>query len=259
MSEHEGPFGSDLPHAAVPTTAAGLIVTDGTSLVTSASTEDIKDAGTPAQVTSFSGSYTALSGGRSVFTLNGFANGNAGLTGSYQFAAYPSTGGMQLLEIDSAGTASGVAYTQTPGATLASAQGYGFNLTGINAGTGTGTFEEDDIAEFTNTSGAFAGLIDFNDQGTTTFDQAFAATYAADSTIASRGVITPMTNAFTLVSYTVDSSTSVFVEVDTTQLGLGSFGLQSPSAKSNVAAMHLSALNLRSAAKSALRRKRVKN
>jgi len=233
-----------------PFTAAGLMVTDGTSLVTSASTEDINDAGTPLQVTSYTGSYTALSGGRSVFTLNGFANGNGGLTGTYQFAAYPSSGGLQLLEIDNAGTTSGVAYAQTPGATLTSAQGYGFNLTGVNSNG-----EEDDIAEFTNTSGAFTGLIDFNDQGTTTFDQKFAATYTADSTIASRGVITPTTNAFNLVSYAVDSSTSVFVEVDTNQLGLGSFGLQTSTAKSNVAAMHLAALNLRTGAKSALRRK----
>jgi hypothetical protein len=234
-----------------PFTAAGLLVTDGTSLVTSVSAEDINDAGTALQVTSYTGSYTALSGGRSVFTLNGFANGNSGLTGTYQFAAYPSTGGLQLLEIDNAGTTSGIAYAQTPGATLTSAQGYGFNLTGVNS-----SGEEDDIAEFTNTSGAFTGLIDFNDQGTTTFNQKFAATYTADATIPSRAVIAPVTNAFNLVSYAVDNSTNVFVEVDTNQLGLGSFGLQTSSAKSNVAAMHLAALNLRPGAKSALRRKK---
>ncbi len=239
-----------------PFTAAGLIMTDGSSLVTSGSAEDINDAGVPAQVTSFTGSYTALTGGRSVLTLNGFANGNSGLTGNYQFAAYPSSGGLQLLEIDSApGSTDGVAYAQTAGATLASAQGYGFNLTGINAGSGSGTFEEDDIAEFTNTSGAFSGIIDVNDQGSLAPNQKFAATYTADATIASRAMITPTTNAFNLVSYQVDSSTAVFVEVDPTQLGLGSFGLQTSTAKSNVAAMHLAALHVRTGAKSALRRK----
>jgi hypothetical protein len=239
-----------------PFTAAGVIVTDGTSLVTSGSAEDINDAGNPFQVSSFTGSFTALSSGRSVFTLNGFGNGNSGLTGTYQFAAYPSSGGMQLLEIDNLGTTDGVAFTQTTGAALASAQGFGFNLTGINAGSGTGTFEEDDIGEFTNNSGTLTGLIDFNDQGATTFDQSFAATYAADSTISGRGVIAPTTNAFNLVSYLVDSSTAVFVEMDTNQLGLGSFGLQTPTAKSNVAAMHLVALHLKPGAKNALRRKK---
>jgi len=238
-----------------PFTAAGLIVTDGSSLVTSASAEDINDAGVPAQVPSLTGSYTIVSGGRSVLTLNGFLNGNGGLTGTYSFAAYPTSGGLQLLEIDSQGTTSGVAYTQTSGAALASAEGYGFNLTAINAGSGSGSFEEDDIAEFTNTSGAFAGLIDFNDQGSTTFDQQFAAAYTPDSTISGRAVITPTTNSFNLVSYLIDDSDAVFVEVDTTQLGIGSFGVQTPTAKSNVAAMHLAALHLRPGTKSAFLRK----
>jgi hypothetical protein len=239
-----------------PFTAAGLIVTDGSSLVTSASAEDINDAGVPAQLSSFTGSYTTVSGGRSVLTLNGFLNGNGGLTGTYSFAAYPTSGGMQLLEIDGQGTTSGVAYTQTAGATLASAQGYGFNLTGINAGNGGGSFEEDDIAEFTNTSGVFTGLIDFNDQGSTNFDQKFAAAYAPDSTISGRGVITPTTNSFNLVSYLIDNSDAVFVEIDTTQLGIGSFGVQTPTARSNVAAMHLAALHVRPGVKGALRRQK---
>jgi len=48
-----------------------------------------------------------------------------------------------LLEVDSLGITTGAASLQTPGATLASSQGYGFNLTGENANVG----EVDDIAE----------------------------------------------------------------------------------------------------------------
>ena len=68
-----------------PFTAAGLITTDGASQITSGSTEDINDAGSYLNVASFTGSFTALSGGRSVFTLNGFANGSNGITGTYYF------------------------------------------------------------------------------------------------------------------------------------------------------------------------------
>ena len=236
-----------------PFTAAGIMVTDGNGNVTAGS-EDINDAFVASTVPNFTGSYSAASGGRSVLTLAGFNNGANGiLCTSCQFAAYPSSGGLQLLEIDSAGSTNGIAYRQTPTA-LASAQGYGLNLTGVNAGNGTGAFEEDDIAEFTNTSGSFAGLIDYNDQGSLNPDQRFSATYAADATINGRGTIA--SSSFNLVSYSVDSSTTVFVEVDTTQLGLGSFGLQTPTAKSNIAAMHLAALHLRMGAKSALRRNR---
>lgn len=243
--------GLDFVSQQAPFTAAGVINTDGSSQVTSGA-EDINDAGNARQLTAFSGSYTALSGGRSELTLNQFLNGNGGLTGNYNFAAYPSSGGLLLLEIDNAGVTSGVAYPQTS-TTLASAQGYGFNLTGINAGNGTGSFEEDDIAEFTNTNGAFSGIIDFNDQGSVTPGQQFAASYAPDTTISGRGMVTPTTNGFKLVTYVVDSSTTVFVEVDSSQLGLGSFGLQTPGTKSNMAAMHLAALHVRAGAKAAWR------
>ncbi|HEY6369286.1 MAG TPA: hypothetical protein VIX37_01795 [Candidatus Sulfotelmatobacter sp.] len=233
-----------------PFTAAGIIVTDGNGNVTAGS-EDINDAFVASTVTNFTGSYPALSGGRSVLTLAGFNNGaNGVLCPACQFAAYPSSGGLQLLEIDNAGSTAGVAYPQTPTA-LPSAQGYGLNLTGVNAGNGTGGFEEDDIAEFTNTSGTFAGLIDINDQGTLSPDQKFGATYTADATINGRGTVA--SSSFNLVSFSVDSSTTVFVEVDNNQVGLGSFGLQTPTAKSNAAAMHLAALHLRTGARSALR------
>src|SRR6266536_62534 len=215
-----------------PFTAAGLIVTDGAGLVTSASAEDINDAGVAAKVTGFTGSYTAVTGGRAVLTLSNFANGNSGGTGNYQFAAYPSSGGVQLLEIDNVGVTAGVAYPQTS-TTLASSGSYGFNLAGINSNGE----EEDDIAQFTNNSGSFTGFIDFNDLGATSYGLSFASSYAADSTIPSRGVISPTNNAFNLVSYIVDSSTAVFVEVDSGQVGLGSFGLHASASKSYASAV----------------------
>ncbi len=235
-----------------PFTAAGLITTDGVSQITSGSTEDINDAGQYLNVASFTGSFTPLSGGRSVFTLNGFANGSGGSTGNYTFAAYPSSGGIELLEIDNAGITAGVAYSQTA-TTLADAQGYGFNLTGINSGNGLGTFEEDAIAEFTNNGGTFTGLIDLNDQGSTSSGQRFLEAYAPTGA-ASRAQITS-NSIYNLVSYVVDSGTTVFVEVDSNQVGLGSFGLQTPGAKSNLATMHLAALRAKPGARNNSRRK----
>jgi hypothetical protein len=240
------------PTVGGPFTAAGLLMTDGSSQITAGSTEDFNDAGAPGNISSFSGSFSGVTGGRSVFTLNGFANGGGGLTGNYAFAAYPSTGGIELLEIDGAGITAGVAYTQTA-TSITSAQGYGLNLTGINP-----SGEEDDIAEFTNTSGSFAGLIDYNDQGTTSFDKRFSATYTV-SGATSRATIA--SGSFNLVSYVVDNATTIFVEVDPNpnpQVGLGSFGLQTPGTKSNLSAMHLAALRSKPGAKNAWRRKEQK-
>jgi len=234
-----------------PFTAAGLIVTDGAGTVTNASAEDINDVGVAAEVTGTTGSYTASTGGRSELTLTNFANGNNGGVGNYLFAAYPSSGGTQLLEIDNAGVTAGVAYPQTS-TTLASGV-YGFNLTAINI---SGSFEEDAIAQFTNAGGTFTGLIDFNDQGSgTSFGLSFGSTFAADGTVPGRGVITPTNNAFNLVSYVIDDSTSVFVEVDNSQIGLGSFALQPSAAKSNLAITHLATLHLKAPLKHSQRRK----
>src|SRR5207244_12477204 len=129
------------------------------------------------------------------------------------------------------------AYPQTV-TSIALTEDYGLKLTGVNT-----SGEEDDIAEFTNNNGAFTGLVDYNDSGRLTPNQRFSATYTADATANGRGTIA--SNSFNLVSYVVDSSTAVFVEVDGGQIGIGAFQLQTPSAKLNMAAMHLAAVRLR--------------
>jgi hypothetical protein len=223
-----------------PFTGAGLIVTDGSGNVTNASAEDINDAGVVSEVTGFTGFYSSLTGGRSVFTLTGFANGNNGVAcSSCVFAVYPSSGGLQMLEIDDGGMTNGVAYTQTAGPTLASGEGYGLNLSGA-----TPNSAEDDIVEFTNNNGTFGpGIIDFNDQGTTSFKNTFNSSYVADGTVPGRGTVTPSnSNGYLLTTYTVDSNTTVAVSTDPNYVALGALVKQNATAKSNVAVTHLSVL-----------------
>jgi hypothetical protein len=236
--------------ASGPFTAAGLIDANG-GVVMSDSVEDINDVGSPSEL-NFSGSYSGT-GGRLVLDLSGggFVNGGGGLAcSSCTFAAYPSSGGLQLLEIDNGGMTGGVAYPQSA-TSLASSAGYGMNLTGVNSNG-----EEDDIAEFTNNNGAFTGLIDFNDQGQLSYAQRFSSTYSADGTVPGRGVVTPVSNAsFNLVTYVVDNSTVVLVETDNNQVGLGSLVEQSASAASNAATRHLSVLRLAPRARGAWKRR----
>jgi len=240
-----------------PFTAAGLIDTDGSGNIKTDSVEDINDAGVSSEVGSvagnatISGTYTALSSGRSVMTLSGFVNGS---NSGGQFAAYPSSGGLQLLEIDNAGVTGGVAYAQGASPTLATNQGYGMNLSGTNS------VEEDDIAEFTYNNGTFSsGHIDFNDDGSTNFDLNFSSTYAADSTVSGRAVVTPGANGLNLVSYVIGNSTgpaAVFVETDNNQVGLGALVTQTASAKSNAAMQNLTVLRAVAGSKNALQRKK---
>ena len=227
--------------AAGPFTAAGLIVTDGSGNITNASTEDINDAFAASTVNGITGSYTALTGGRAQLTfLTGFVNGNGGTACANNciFAVYPSTGGLQMLEIDNGGMTNGIAYAQTA-TSLASGQGYGMNLSGANT-----TSSEDDIAEFTNNNSSFSGIIDINQQGSTSFRNAFSANYTADSTVPGRGTVNPTKNGFLLATYVVDSATAVAVSTDSSLVGLGALVTQNASAKSNAVANHLAVLRM---------------
>jgi hypothetical protein len=226
--------------AGSPFVAGGFIVTDGRGSVSSTSLEDLNDGGVVTTGLGFAGFYTGLVNGRSTMTLTGF--NNASLSSTTTFAVYPSAGGLQILEIDANGITGGVAMQQSS-TTLASGQPYGLNLTGANTNG-----EEDDIAQFTNTNGSFSGLVDFNDQGSLSAGQAFTGNYTADSTNTGRGQIS--SNAFNLISYVVNNSTSVFIEQDG-QVGLGAFQSQDASAKSNLAANHLAALRLKPGTKPA--------
>jgi hypothetical protein len=220
-----------------PAAAGGFLVTDGAGNITTASTEDVNQDVNGAGVAStsplsFSGTYTSagsLIAGRSVLTLAGFFGGSG-------FAAYPSSGGLLLLENDDAGIMTGAAYPQSS-TTFAAAQGYGLNLTGDNLADGV---EVDDIAEFTATSSGLTvnGLIDENDDpgGSRIFDQVLTGTYAVPDSNG-RGAIAATTGntlngEFGLTFYTVDGTTFPFIESDSGQIATGVFVLQNSSSAS---------------------------
>ena len=237
------------PSVPGPFTAAGLIVTDGSGNITSGSVEDINDAGAAAVVTTITGSYTALAGGRSEFTLSGFANGGVTCSGCV-FAVYPSSGGLQILEIDDGGMTNGIAYAQSA-TTLASGEGYGMNLSGA-----TSSSTEDDIAEFINNNGGFNGIIDINDQGSTSFKNSYSGAYTADTTVPGRGTVANTKNSPLLTTYVVDSSTTIAVSTDPNMVALGALVTQNSSAKSNATATHLAVLRMTPSARMKLIRKK---
>ncbi len=103
-----------LDNSSAPLAIAGFI-TAGSGSVIGTGLEDFNDAGTTGQVTGFGGSYTSFSGGRTELILNGIYNGVSGLNSDVTFAAYPSSGGIELLEVDSAGITGGIALPRAPG------------------------------------------------------------------------------------------------------------------------------------------------
>jgi len=214
----------------------GFMVTDGSGNITSASTEDINNGGTPSsEPITFSGTYTSagsLTAARSQLTLSGFFGGT-------QYAAYPSSGGLLMLEIDDDGILTGAAYPQTPGATFAASEGYGLNLSGANL---TNSVEVDDIAEFAadSTGTTVTGVIDENYPGANPppYGLALDGTYilptngrGSITATAGSGSNTTLNGGFGLTFYTVDGTTFPFIETDNAgQVATGVFVEQNPAA-----------------------------
>jgi hypothetical protein len=223
--------GIDFPINA-PLAVGGFMTSDGSSTISSGS-EDYNDALVTDQTPlGFTGSITA-SNNRYLLQLNNFENGANGVLGTFTFAAYPSDGGIQLIEVDGNGVTSGVGFSQSSTA-LAANEGYGFGLTAVNQSS-----REDDVAEFTTTSTTFNGVIDVNDQGSTSPRQTFKGTYNPDSPATGAGTLSANNNSLFGVYYTIDNSNALFIELDSFQLGLGALQTQNASAKSNLASAHL--------------------
>jgi hypothetical protein len=228
-----------------PSAVGGFMVTDGAGNITNASTEDVNESGTFSSSIPFTASYSSTGSGR--FVLNNFSGFFGAVTAGAGYAAYPSSGGLLLLEIDNGGLMTGAAYPQTPGATFAAPQGYGLNLSGDNLAD---SVEVDDIAEFTASGGNLTGLIDenFTAAGNTQFfGQALDGTYAGPdssgrytiaATTGSSSTAGTLNGILGLTFYATDGITFPFIESDSGQIAAGVFVEQTPSA-SSAAASHM--------------------
>ena len=226
-----------------PFAAGGLLMSDGTSRITSG-LEDVNDQGIVAEAPSVSGSF-ASNGARSVLTLNGIYNGilsNDTLgAASYTFAAYPYNGGAFLLEADNgAGSTFGISggnlYVQNA-ASLESSQSYGLNLSGFN-----GNGEVDSIAQFATSGSTMTGLYDANNLG---YLVTGASLGTGNYSISSNGRGTASfpslqvnansyIPALNLTLYVLDSATALFLETDSSQLSIGTVQLQNASSGSSM-------------------------
>ncbi|HTW30404.1 MAG TPA: hypothetical protein VMD76_01920 [Candidatus Sulfotelmatobacter sp.] len=221
--------------------AGGFIVTDGNGNVTSSSTADANNNGsvTSAPV-SFSGTYTAAGTGRYTLALNSFTDGTG-------YVAYPSSGGLFLLEIDNDGTMSGAGYVQS--SMTFGALGYALNLSGVNTTDGVAV---GDIAEFTATSsGTLSGAIDenFDPGGTPNYGMALSGSYSAPDSngrgqlgaTAGTSSNTTLNGGFDLTFYSVDGTSFPFIETDANgQISSGIFVAQNAgSSAASAAKTHL--------------------
>lgn len=229
---------SGLDSSGNPFVAGGYVTADASGNLTNG-VEDYNDNGNAVGSGSptFTGSCATFAAGRCQLALTGFSNGSSQ---AFTFAAYPSTGGVLLLEDDSLGFAQGAAYAQSA-TSLTSPEGYALNLSGVNFDQNFNSwFEVDDIAQFNASNSNLTGVLDENDLALAIVTSSLSGTYSPDSPATGRGLIsvsTPKTfiGGFDLAYYVVDASTILFIEGDGDQLSAGVFQTQSSSQSETMA------------------------
>ncbi len=195
-----------------PFAAGGVFSADGAGAITSG-VQDINRNGGVGQNISLSGSYSVAPNGRGTFTINSNA-------GTAHFVVYPSSGGLLMLQTDSSTTASGTAFRQPlTGFAPTTIQGnYGMILSGFN-----NSGEIDAIAQVSaDGNGRMTGAIDINNNGLAQ-DFALVTTYSVGAN--GRGTATLRSSFGTqnIAFYVVSGTQVLFVEVDSSQVGLGVF------------------------------------
>jgi hypothetical protein len=229
--------------SATPIADGGLMTSDGTGNFPTG-LEDINYAGTvPAEQGQFAGGLDSEASGpagtgRVFVNLIGFSPNieNAGNWVIYPIAT-PVGSAILMLEMDTASVTAGVGYAQT-GTSFTVPGNYGLNLSGENAADGE-SGEVDDIAQFNATTAVapatnMTGTLDENSLiGGTLSAPLNPGVYTPDSPATGRGSIIADTTGtviggISLEYYTINSSTALFIEVDSDQVAAGTFEVQTP-------------------------------
>lgn len=208
-----GPYAFTLGGASSnsPFVAGGIFSADGNGNITGG-IEDVNNGGNIGQNISVTGSYSIASNRRGTLSLTSSS-------ATKQYVVYPSSGGLQMLEMDPVIVASGTAYAQQgSGFSNSSIQGvYGFTFA-ASAGSG----ELDSIAEFSaNGSGSLSGAVDFNNAGSLSLGLALSGTYSLGSNGRGTAKLSSSGGPMNLVLYGVNGSTALFIEVDSGEIAVG--------------------------------------
>lgn len=181
--------------------AGGVISTDGAGNVLNSSIEDINDGGLVSLSSPLTGSYV-VSGGRAAVTLNG---------GSINLAAYPSMGGIQVIELDSSVVATGMAIQQS--GTLSNATLSG-NYAAALSGDSTSSKFVGVAHAVADGAGHITGMLNFNNNGSLQSGLTLNGSYAISANGRAPGTLMTSAGSLNVVYYVAGSNGGVFIEVD---------------------------------------------
>jgi hypothetical protein len=246
-----------------PLAVGGTVASNGTGTLSSGA-EDVNDNGTVDN----NGTSSLPFSGSSTLSPTGNTNGRyqvalSGFTGGTNFAAYPSSGGILMLEIDTAGlltttggVTAGTAMAQNSPAGVVASEGYAMNLTGSDLVNGT---ELDQIAQFNTTSSKLSsGAIYQNDFGVAVNNYGLGSGSSLTPGAVGEVVLNFNGGNEGAVYYGVDSATSLALGVDGSDVSLGVIQQQgSPTSTADVASRHLAMIKAVARANIAKKKKQL--
>lgn len=192
--------------------AGGVFTADGNGNITSG-VEDINSGSVAQNLAITNSTYSVASSGRGTLTWNNSS-------GTFHFVIYPSTGGVQMMQVDSGVLSSGIAYPQQGSnfSTSSLTGNFGFNLTGVNSGG-----EFDLIAQLNaNGSGGWTGALDLNNNGGLSLGLAANGSYSLTSNGRGNTSISTSAGRMNFFTYAVSSSRVLFIEADSSSPAVGS-------------------------------------
>ena len=192
-----------------PFVAGGIINTDGAGHVLSTSMEDLNNGGSITQNISLSGTYSVAGNGRGTVTLN---------AGAINLAVYPTTSGVQVLEVDNTVVASGAALQQSGSFSNGTISGnYGMNFTGATVGN-----EIDSVGQFSaDGTGHVTGAVDFNNGGALSSNLSLSGSYSVAANGRATGTLQSSLGTQNVLFYAVSNTRILFIEVDSNLVAVG--------------------------------------
>lgn len=204
-----GPFAFTVSGATTNTAfVAGGILNIDTAGDHGSSAEDAIQIGSPAsQNVALSGSFSAVTNGRSTLSLNG---------ATINYAAYPSSGGLQLLRTDSNFVVAGTAFPQGGSFSNSTISGrYGASISGTLF-NGVNFLEFDAVYQLSaNGAGQITGAQDVNSPGTPATNLAVHGTFTLGSNGRSTsGTLNTSAINLGVFYYAVDNTHILFIATD---------------------------------------------
>lgn len=199
----------------------GTLTLDGAGAITG--TFDINDNGNFSSPVVNSGSYAVSNAALGRYTMALSLGGSTS-----QFAFYPQTGGsLNIVQLDAAKFATGVAYPQVSSGLNAASFGanFGLRLSGVDLVGSPG--QEEIVGQvIPNGGSALSGTLDINDNGNLTSGASVNGSYTVNSSTL-RGTATlsnPASSTFNL--YIVDTARILWLETDSNRILVGSIRKQ---------------------------------